>query len=106
MVRARIATRLVADALAPPKINRPLKLTLAARHALSFLGSACVLSGVMMSLLLCVTGQSRTATAIEQPQLASCSKLPAGRPCQKRGEHPFSTQIVFNNPADSRWFDA
>ena len=102
MVRARNAMRLAADALAPSIFNRPLKLTIAARHALSFLGSACVLTGVMMSLLLCVVGQSNTATAIEQAQVASCSGLPEGRPCQRRGEHALFAQIAFKSPADSR----
>lgn len=87
MVRASIAMRLAASALAPSGKRTTRKLNHTTQHALSFFGSACVLGGLLTSVLLCTPNQGHIGPAVAQPALSACIGLPAGRPCERSGEH-------------------
>lgn len=102
MVRASIAMRLAASALAPSSKKTPRKLSHATQHALSFFGSACVLSGLLTSVLLCTPNQSHIGPVVAQPVISACIGLPAGRPCERRGEHAITAQFVSDNSAGDR----
>lgn len=102
MVRAFNATRLSADTLAQPRKRSTWKLTYTQQHAVSFIGSACVLGGILTSLLLCTPDPGQTSSGAVRPVLVACSGLLSGRPCQQRGEHALPIELAAFVPSDDR----
>lgn len=94
MVRGSIAMRSAAHALAPSRNRKTQRATEATRHALSFIGSACVLNGLLASLLFCVLSNGHVEQVAEAPRPALCAGLPAGRPCEKQAAWPAVAKSV------------
>lgn len=85
MQRATIAMRLAAIVLAPNKNLTLPRLTKNKQNALSFFGSACVLSGLLCALIIVIPGQGVSDRHAARMTGSACLAPQTTSSCDSRG---------------------